>query len=252
MSLGDFISKLSVKSNNLEGGERAMANSVHIDGQQVNSHRRDDQQKQINALSPGADDELSTRLFASVVSIVEDRRQLTMSLEEYRRYLHDAERTVEELKLDKRASQLVIEKKEEEIEASHRLVAEKQLKYDQLLDDYKQLRTNDAKEFERLQLQIKEIRLNYENLNSDYSRYRSESMREAEKMEADVRESIVKYHQLLDEYNKLREENTNLMSNIVNFTQQMSSLRVPEPKTELRKPVPIHPIVNNSENAAGS
>ena len=130
--------------------------------------------------------------------------------------------------------------------------AEKQLKYDQLLDDYKQLRANDAKEFERLQLQIKEIRLNYENLNSDYSRYRSETMREAEKMEADVREGVVKYHQLLDEYNKLREENTNLMSNIINFTQQMSSLHVPEPKQESRKPIPIHPNVNNSENVFGS
>ncbi len=236
----------------MESGEDAMANSLNIDGPAANPNKHNEQQKRINILSSGIDDELTTRLFAAAVSIVEDRRQLTISLEEYKRHLHDSEQTVEGLKLDKRAAQMTIEKKEEEIESAHRLVAEKQLKYDQLLDDYKQLRANDAKEFERLQMQTKEIRLNYENLNADYSRFRNESMRETEKLEAEAREGLVKYHQLLDEYNKLREENASFLTNIVNFTQQMSSLRVPEQKSELRKPVPIHPIVNNSENAAGS
>ncbi len=253
MGFGGFKSKFSGKPHHLNGGDDVLANSLQIDDMLTEKINPIDKPvNSINTLTQNADDEVSTRLFASVVSIVEDRRQLLTSLDEYRRYLHDAENTIQDMKLDKRASQLLLEKKEEELEASRRQMAEKQLKYDQLLEDYRQLRSNDAKEFERLQQQIKEIRLSYENLNIDYGRFRTESIRENEKLEAEAREVLVKYHQLLDEYNKLREENTNLMSSIINFTQQMSSIRIPEQKSEPRKPIPIYPVVVDSENAAGS
>lgn len=252
MGFGGFKSRLSGKSNRQEPDVTFLANSLQLDDERPDVAAPSEKANSMNTLAQSADDEVSTRLFASVVSIVEDRRQLITSLDEHKRFLRDAENTIQDMKLDKRASQLLLEKKEEEIEVTRRQMAEKQLKYDQLLEDYRQLRSNDSKEFERLQQQIKEIRLSYENLNADYSRFRSESIRESEKLEAEVREGLVKYHQLLDEYNRLREENSNLMSSIVNFTQQMSSLRVPEPRTESRKPVPIYPVAVDKENASGS
>jgi chromosome segregation ATPase len=251
VSFVGFKSKISSKVNHLDTNGAFLANSLQLDETRTNVVTQTIKSNSANVLNQKADDEVSTRLFASVVSIVEDRRQLISSLDEHKRFLHDAENTIQDMKLDKRTAQLLIEKKEEEIEVSHRQVAEKQLKYDQLLEDYRQLRANDANEFERLQQQIKEIRLSYENLNSDYSRFRTESIRESEKLEAEVREGLVKHHQLLDEYNKLREENSNLMSSIVNFTQQMSSLRVPGQNLEPRKPVPIYPVVVDKENASG-
>jgi hypothetical protein len=77
-------------------------------------------------------------------------------------------------------------------------------------------------------------------------------MMQNQKLESAVRDGLVKHHQLLDECNRLREENANLMSSIVNFTQKMSSLHVPGQRPEPLKPVPIHPVVLDSENASGS
>lgn len=202
---------------------------------------------EVNHSSPSpsgyVDDDLSSRVFASVVALVEDRRQVTSAWQETRQLLMDAEHTVDELKEEQRHMQLLVEKKEDEIQAFRRQLADKQLKYDQLLEDYKQLRANDAVEYEKLQQQMKELRLGYENLNADYTRFRSESMKEVERLEAEIRGGVVRYHQLLDEFNKVRDENMSLMANVMNFTQQISGLRMPDKiKDDPRNQVPIRPV----------
>jgi len=252
VGLGEFVSKITSKSNNPGSGENTVVNSVDSGRKSIMPNVRvESGSNNGTPLIPLVDDELSTRLFSAVVGMVEDRRQIATSLEEYKRYTHDAQLSVEELKEEKKASQLILERKEQEIESVRRQVSEKQLKYDQLLEEYKQLRANDEKEYGRLQQQIKEMRLNYENLNADYSRFRTESMKETEKLEAEARDALVKYHQLVDDFNKVREENASLTTSILNFTQQMSSLRVPDhPREPARNALPIHPVVDRDQGDA--
>lgn len=256
MGIGGFMSKFaSNKSNPIESSEHIVFNSSPssnpLNGQNT---RQEPAQFNTNPVTPIVDDELSTRLFTSVVGIVEDRRQLVQSLDECKRYLRDADQTIEQLKQEKKSAQLLVERKEEEIESNRRQLADKQLKYDQLLEDYKQLRANDAKEYERLQDQLREMRLNYENLNADYTRYRSESAKEVEKLEAELRTGMVRYHQLLEKFNKVKEENTRLTSHIVNFAQQMTGLQAPVRSTEpvSESPVPIQPVVPSGSQESGN
>lgn len=202
------------------------------------------------AASSLGDDEVSSRLFAAVVAIVEERRQLNGGLNEYKHLMEDAQRTIEELRDERQHALIMIEKKEDEIAGARRLVAEKQLKYDQLLDDYNQLRASDAQQYEQLQQQLKEMRLNYENLHSDYLRFRSESAKEAQRLEAEVRNGVVKYQQMVEETNKIREENANLMANIVNFTQQMAHFRPHDAGAKIPQapPVAIRPTAASTES----
>lgn len=238
-----FLSKRTTKSLTTDGTEEWVDHAIGVDEpQQISSSRIQHSQNVVEPTS-SIDDELSTRLFTSVIGIVEERRQLATSLADYKRQLVETDRMVEELKQERKFAQLRMERKEEEIEKVQRQVAEKQLKYDQLIEDYKQLRASEALERERLQQQIKEGRLNFENVNSDYSRFRSESMKDVERLEAEVREWHVKYHQLMNEYDKTREDNTHLMRNIAQFTQQMSSIRMQDQSSDfVRPPVPIRPV----------
>ncbi|WAH36962.1 hypothetical protein [Alicyclobacillus dauci] len=201
-----------------------------------------------NSLMSPVDDEVSSRLFTSVVAIVEDRRQLSAALQEYKQQVEDDQQLIEALKEERKHAQVMLEKKEDEIEAGRRLAAEKQLKYDQLLDDYNQLRANDAREYELLQQQIKESRLNYAKLEADYTRFRAESTKNVQKLESDIRNGVVQYQQLVEKYNKLRDENARLVAHIAKFTEQMSSFRLHDVSTQPQfDPVPIHPTVEPGE-----
>jgi DNA repair exonuclease SbcCD ATPase subunit len=199
------------------------------------------------------DDELSTRLISSVLEMVEDRRQLAVSLEDHKGRLESVERNVDEFEEERKLTQLRFEKKERELDKLQKHSREQQFKYDQLAEDYQQMRINDAKEFETVQMQLKEMHAKFENLTADYSRFRANAAKESERLEAAVRDEQVRYSQLLTKYNKAAEDNANLMKRITDFAQQMTAFMPQEvaPSGTLST-IPMRPVASKgSTDVAG-
>lgn len=194
------------------------------------------------------DDEISNRLMASVVDIVENRRQLSGLLQEQKEKLQLFERQISDFSEQNEMIRVRMEKKEKDIEQQQRMLVDKQAKYDQLLEDFQQTRTSHSTEYERLQKQVQEMHSKYENLNSDYSRYRTNSAREVEKLETTLRDEQIKNTQLIGLYEALRTENVNLMKRVTDFASQVTSMTSPLPKEVSAQPtltaVPIRTSVS--------
>jgi chromosome segregation ATPase len=197
------------------------------------------------------EDELVKKLYQAVEQLVEDRRQTVVSMQEYQKQAEYYEKRILDLEEEKRMAELRFEKKEREIERLNRELIEKQSKYDQLMEDYQQMRANDAKEYERLQYQLKELQSKYETLMSDYNRYRSQSAIELERLENSLRDEQIKNAQLQIQYEQIRKENSNLTKRITDFAQQISAaLSVDQPTQTPVTPVPIRPVVSKDSNDA--
>jgi chromosome segregation ATPase len=194
------------------------------------------------------DDDISNRLMASVVDIVENRRQLADSLQEQKDKLKLAEHQILDLQEQNEMMQVRMEKKEKDTEQQQRMLVEKQSKYDQLLEDFQQTRSSQSTEYERVQKQVQELQTKYEHLNADYSRYRSNSTREVEKLETQLRDEQIKNTQLVAQYEGLRMENVNLMKRITDFASQITSMTSLLPKETQSQPtltaVPIRTSVS--------
>lgn len=194
------------------------------------------------------DDDISNRLMASVVDIVENRRQLADSLQEQKDKLKLAEHQILDLQEQNEMMQVRMEKKETDIEQQQRMLAEKQGKYDQLLEDFQHTRTSQSTEYERVQKQVQEIQTKYEHLNADYSRYRANSTREVEKLETQLRDEQIKTTQLIAQYEALRMENASLMKRVTDFASQITSITSLLPKELPTQPtlaaVPIRTSVS--------
>lgn len=184
------------------------------------------------------DDDIANRLMASVVDVVENRRQLAQGLQEQKDKLKLADRQIADLQEQTEMLQVRMDKKEQDLEQQHRMLLDKQAKYDRLLEDFQQMRNSSASEHERLQKQIQDIQNKYEHLNGDYARYRANSAREVERLETELRDEQIKNTQLIAQYEALRLENVNLMKRVTDFASQMTSLT-----SLLPKEVPTQPTL---------
>lgn len=176
------------------------------------------------------DDDISNRLMASVVDIVENRRQVSNLLQEQKDKLKLAEHQVADLQEQNEMIQVRMDKKEKDMEQQQRMLGDKQAKYDQLLEEFQQNRTSHSAEYDRIQKQGQEIQTKYEHLNADYSRYRSNSAREVEKLETELRDEQIRNNQLTAQYEALRMENINLMKRVTDFASQVTSITSLLPK----------------------
>jgi len=191
-------------------------------------------------------DAIEENALASIRELLDDRKQVLVSLNQVQTKLEVAQKNTEDLEEERKILQLTVEKRETEAAKLQRQLADKQSQHEQLTEDYKQLRTNGVKEQERLAQQVKELQLKYENLNLDYSRFRSNSEKDMHKLESVMREEHVKYTQLLSLYDRVKQENVALIKNINDFAHHLTNI-LPQEPTSLSTvtALPIRVVVSN-------
>ena len=199
---------------------------------------------------PSMDDELSDRLFSTVLEMVEDRRQLSASVDEFQQQRNRNEAAIQELEDAHRLDQMRFEKKDKEIEGLAAQVQESESNFKQLQEDYELLRSNTSNEYYRLQLQFKESKMQYDNLHSEFRKYQAASRREVDNLESQLRESQSRYEQLLAQYELSRQDNARLTKRITDFAQQITSI-VPSESSRAQSisPIPIRSSVTSSDGA---
>lgn len=190
------------------------------------------------------EDEASVRLLNAVTHILEDRRQLKDDVQESRKLADLSQRKVKESEEDRKALELKLVEKDNEIEKQERLLVDTQYKLHQVQEDYNQLSEARNSEYNRLQDQISELQSKYETLGQDYANLRRENTLQIEKLEAALRGAEAKNAQLVAEAEGVRKENVALTRRITDFAQQIASAlgQVPTDPPAVT-PVPIRAAV---------
>jgi chromosome segregation ATPase len=197
-------------------------------GQRVRLQKFEDQATLVSSdklsLNDQMDDELSDKLFASVVDIVEHRRELSATIEELTSKLESTEQSLQATEEQRKLMQIQQDKKEQEVDNLQRQLGDNQTKYARLLEDYHQLRATNTREYERVQMQLKESHQKFETLTTDYNRFRTKSRSEMERMENELRQEQIKNRQLVAKFEDLKQDNEKLKTQITDFAHHISSV----------------------------
>lgn len=240
---------LSIKSTCKEELRRAQEIGVSAKMVRISENMQEvseEVKSPVSRETPLLHDEIEENALASIRELLDDRKQVLLSLNQVETKLEVAQKNTEDLEEERQLLQLAVEKRETEAAKLQRQLVDKQSQHEQLTEDYRQLRANGVKEQERLTQQAQELQLKYENLNADYSRFRSNSERELHKLESVLREEQVKYTQLLSLYDRAKQENEALVKNINDFARHMTNILPHEPASSSTvTALPIRAVVSN-------
>lgn len=197
---------------------------------------------------PSTNDELADRLFATVAEFVEDRRDLSSSVDDLKVRLERSEIFVQELEDARKLDQMRYDKKTKEYETLEQQLADLQTRYSQEQSDHEQLKKNSASDYYRLQVQFKESKMQFDDISSEFRKFQATSRRETELLESQLRDTHTRYEQLATQYELSRQDNARLTKRITDFAQQITSM---VPNTDTTAPiiasVPIRSTVVSNE-----
>ncbi|NLV87844.1 MAG: hypothetical protein GX021_00555, partial [Tissierellia bacterium] len=98
----------------------------------------------------------------------------------------------------------------------------KQMSYEQLLEDYKEFQENSNMEYERISAQLEAEIEKYNKLNEESMEVQYKNMLKINELEETIRNLRIENQQYLQQYEKILNEKSELMKIINDFTEKMS------------------------------
>ncbi|MDQ0254518.1 chromosome segregation ATPase [Evansella vedderi] len=176
-------------------------------------------------------DKVSLDLIVSLENLLNDRQLVLYNNKDLESQLNTANETISRLKHDLNKKELLLEDKNQEISLLESNITNKQMSYDQLLEDYKDYQYTTKNEYEKISNQLeketnKYIKLNEESKNSQY-----ESLLKIKDLEEKVRNLEIENQEYTEQYQKVLDEKDDLMRTINDFTERMAMSFSPKSST---------------------
>lgn len=170
-----------------------------------------------------------------VETTIVGREEQLHSMKEHEQ-LFSANETIGRIKQESMKKDLLLQDKDKEIRGLESSLTNKQMSYDQLLEDYKEYQSTSNIEYENISIQLeteinKYNRLNEESMNSQY-----QNMLKINEFEEKVRILETENQQLTQQYKKVVDEKSELMQTINDFTERMSFSFSPKATTNSSDP----------------
>ncbi|AIQ32967.1 MULTISPECIES: hypothetical protein [unclassified Paenibacillus] len=167
-------------------------------------------------------DKKSLDLVFAVEQMIQARAHAETNNHELQDRLNHSSSHVERLGRDLRNLNKVIEEREKSIlELEHKLV-EKNLKVDQVLEDYRELHTTLSGEMDELKSTIDLEQQKYANLVQKHNDAISEKLKRMNELEEKIGRLETENSHLKQKYDTVRQEKTYLSSMISDFTNRMT------------------------------
>lgn len=182
----------------------------------------------VNTDSPKLDydlleqDKTALDLILAVENLLNDRQLFQFKSKDTEDQLYSANETINRLKneLSKREHQSL--EKEKEFRSLEDKLTNKQMSYDQLLEDYKDFQSTSNSGIENLKFQLEKERNKYFQLNEEFSKHQYDAMQKAKELEEKLRDSEAENLKISSQYQKVMEEKAQLLQSVTDFTERMS------------------------------
>lgn len=176
----------------------------------------------IYTLSKDNQDKLSLDLIVSLENVLNDRQLMLYKNEGLEGQLHIANETISRLKHDLVKKEQLVQDKNKEIRTLESNLTNKQMSYDQLLEDYKEYQSNSSTDFEKISSQLEKEINKYNMLSEESSNIQYQNMLTIRELEEKIRNLEVENQKFSDQYIKILDEKEELMRTINDFTERMS------------------------------
>lgn len=173
-------------------------------------------------LSKENQDKLSMDLIVSIENVLNDRQLMLYKNDGLEDQLHTANETISRLKHDLVKKEQLVQDKNKEIRTLESNLTNKQMAYDQLLEDYKEYQNTSSNDFEKVSVQLEKETNKYNMLKEESTNIQYQNMLTIRELEERIRELEVENQKSSEQYIKVLDEKDELMKTINDFTERMS------------------------------
>jgi hypothetical protein len=175
-----------------------------------------------NILSKVNQDKVALDMILSLENLLKDRQLLLIKQKDLENQLQTANETINRLRQDQMKKDQLIQEKNQEIQELESSLTNKQMAYDQLLENFKEYQANANDEYEKLSLELEKEISKYKKLDEETTQAQYESMMKIKELDAKVRNLEIENQKYLEQYEKIAAEKAELMQTINDFTERMS------------------------------
>ncbi|MFO1442318.1 hypothetical protein KDN24_03575 [Bacillus sp. Bva_UNVM-123] len=167
-------------------------------------------------------DKVALDLILSLENMLNDRQLIQFKNKGLKEQLDSSNETISRLKYDIAKKEQLLQDKSLEINTLESNLTNKQMNYDQLLEDYKDYQYNAKNDFDKISNKLEIEITKYNKLNEEYIHTHHQNMLKIKELEERIRELEIENHQYADQYARVVNEKTELMNTVNDFAERMS------------------------------
>ncbi len=184
--------------------------------------QKDVTQQSANLFSKDNQDKAVVDLLVPLENLIKDRQLALYKNKGLEEQLFIANETITRMKQDLMKKEQNMQEKNKEIRALEVSLTNKQMSYDQLLEDYKEYQTKSNSEYELLSNQLNAEINKYNKFNEENKAAQYAAMLKVSELEEVIRTLEIDNQQYVEKYQKIHEEKAELIKTINEFTKRMS------------------------------
>ena len=167
-------------------------------------------------------DKVSLDLIVSLENLLHDRQLILYKKEGLEDQLQIANETITRIKHELVKKEQIIQDNHKEIRVLEGNLTNKQMVYEQLLEDYKDYQSNSSSDFEKVSNQLDKQINKYNLLKEESNNIQYQNLLSIRELEEKMRELEIENQKYTEQYAKILEEKSELMQTINDFTDRMS------------------------------
>lgn len=173
-------------------------------------------------LSKDNQDKISLDLIVSLENILHDRQLILYKNDGLEDQLHIASETNNRIKQELVKKEQIIQDNHKEIRILEGNLTNKQMVYEQLLEDYKDYQNTSSSDFEIVSDQLDKQINKYNLFKEESNNIQYQNLLNIRELEEKMRELEIENQKYAEQYAKILEEKSELMQTINDFTERMS------------------------------
>lgn len=167
-------------------------------------------------------DKIAMDVIVSIESLIKDRQLLSYRYNALVEQLENANETINRYKREQLKKDQIIQDKTKEIRDLEISLTNKQMSYDQLLEDYKEYQLTHNLEYDKLSNQLETEKAKYNKLYEESTKIQAQNLQKINELEDRIRNLEIENQKYLEQYEKIADEKAQLLKTINDFTERMS------------------------------
>jgi len=176
-------------------------------------------------------DKIVLDLIVSLENMIKDRQLVIYKNKDLDSQLFTANETISRIKQDLMKKEQLLLERNKEIRGLETNLTNKQMGYDQLLEDYKDYQNTSNTDYEKISIQLDTEVNKYSKLNEELMSSQYQNMMKVTEFEEKIRVLKIENEQYKQQYKKVVDEKAELMKTINDFTDRMSFSLSPKAST---------------------
>ena len=167
-------------------------------------------------------DKIALDAFVAIENLLKDRQLLTYKNHGLEDQLNAANEMIHRFKHDQIKKEQLIQEKNKDIRELETNLTNKQMSYDQLLEDYKAYQLNSNIEYEKISSQLQTETIKYNKLHEESTNNQYNSMLKISELDETIRNLEIENQKYLEQSQTILREKAELMKTINDFTDRLS------------------------------